>query len=478
MSLVNRTKELGYLDHRYQGHRAEFVVLYGRRRVGKTALVYHWVQDKPHLFFFATPGATGEQLLTEFSRLVNRALGKPESSRPLGSWEDAFRAMGYLARAGRYTIVLDEFPALAQAVPALAGILQKVWDLELQHLPGLFLILTGSLLSVIRRDVLDNNAPLFRRHTWAYHLKPMWVTDLGGFFPDASPDQLVEIYSVVGGVPQYLIAFRPDADLMTNVREVIASPQGSLFNEAPLQLHQELGPKDVATYLRVLTAIAEGNHTRKAIAAAAAIGDLHAADHYLAMLQDIDLVERRKPLSRLRTRQRWGTYHLKDPFFRFWHKFIKPAQPRLEVGVGLDELMATIRRQLPYVISPVWEEIARRYLLQVGGEGGIPPLEAVGSWHSSSYTGVRRGVQIDIVGVNWRERVVVFGECKWGVDNRVTDKTLEKLMDAGMAWLRGAETRWEIHYAIFAQAFGRVWEVAQEEPDAHFFRPEDVLALR
>ena len=83
---------------------------------------------------------------------------------------------------------------------------------------------------------------------------------------------------------------------------------------------------------------------------------------------------------------------------------------------------------------------------------------------------------MDVVGVNWRERVVVFGECKWGVDNRVTDKTLEKLMDAGMAWLRGTETRWETHYVAYAQSFGRVWEVAEVEPEVHFFRPQDVVA--
>ena len=180
--LRNRKRELGYLDTRYASGRAELVVLYGRRRVGKTTLAYHWAQDKPHLFFFATQDDNAT-LLRRFSQLIRTSAG--EESAPAFSypdWETALRALASLAREQRLVVVIDEFPRLVAAHPPIASYLQMVWDTELQH-TQVYMILTGSLLSVMRQQVLAPDAPLYLRHTWPFELKPLTVADLSAFFP-------------------------------------------------------------------------------------------------------------------------------------------------------------------------------------------------------------------------------------------------------------------------------------------------------
>lgn len=294
--LINRTRELGYLDARYTGRRAEIVVLYGRRRVGKTSLLHHWVQAKPHLFFFATEDDSAT-LLRRFSQLIQQAAGQVvEPGFCYPDWESALRALIPLASAGRFVVVIDEFPRLVAAYPPITSYLQMVWDMALQH-TQIFLILTGSLLSVMRRELLAADSPLYLRHTWPFELKPLTVSDLPAFFPTYSADALIETYAIFGGLPYYLISVDPTVDLLTNIRRAVLSPTGSLLNEIPLQLHLELQGMDVRLYMRVLQAIAKGAHTRQAIGQAAGFQDKNLS-HYLHTLQELGLVLGRTPLER------------------------------------------------------------------------------------------------------------------------------------------------------------------------------------
>ena len=155
------------------------------------------------------------------------------------SWSAAFSAIAELANQRRLVVVLDEFPYLVEADPELPTLLQREWDLRLQR-SHLFLVLSGSIQSVIRQQVLDPSAPLYRRHTWPYELRPLTLSDLPPFFPRYSAEQLVEAYAVLGGLPYYLISVDPQIGLLTNIKRHVLSPQGSLFAEVRLQLHEEL----------------------------------------------------------------------------------------------------------------------------------------------------------------------------------------------------------------------------------------------
>ncbi|UCC64767.1 MAG: ATP-binding protein [Anaerolineae bacterium] len=467
--LRNRERELGYLNTRYASSRAEVVVLYGRRRVGKTTLAYHWAQDKPHLFFFATQDDNAT-LLRRFSQLTRQVSGEsPDPAFTFPDWETALRALASLARERRFVVVIDEFPRLVAAHPPIASYLQLAWDMDLQY-TQVFLILTGSLLSVMRQQVLDPDAPLYLRHTWPFELKPLTVADLSAFFPAYSPDALVETYAVLGGMPYYLISVNSAVDLLTNVRQAILEPTGSLFNEIPLQLHLEMRGIDLPLYMRVLQAIAQGAHSRSEITQAAALEGKNLS-HYLLTLQEMGLVTVQQPLERSRARRRWARYHLQDPFLRFWQRFVGPRQAELEIGHGQEALWHEIRHQLPHVVAPMWERIARWHLLQSGGQGGLPPVAEVGSWWSGQ-------AQIDAVGVDRHSRSVVFGEARWRQEP-VTGRNLERLVERGQKWLRGSDAHWDVHYVVYARNLAAGLQIlAEGERKVHLFTPADILASR
>jgi AAA+ ATPase superfamily predicted ATPase len=464
---LNRERELGYLDSRYRRPSAEIAVIYGRRRVGKSALVFEWSKDKRHAFFFAQR-LDSATLLRQFSHelaLADRAETGTPTDLSYSDWESAFRAMGDLARENRLVVVIDEYPYLVEMVPGISTVLQKVWDLVLQH-TNLFLILTGSLLSVMRRHLLEAEAPLYRRHTWPFELHPLRVGGLHSFFPHRSPSELVDTFAVLGGMPHYLISVDREVSLMHNIEQDILSPAGSLFDEPRLQLHEELRG-DVEGYMRVLGAIARGAHQRGDIANASGLGSANKVGWYLGALVELGLVEHRQPVSRVSKPRRWGTYHLRDPFFRFWHRWVLPRRNYLEIGQGQRGALDQIRQNMPYIVAPVWEEIARAHLYTVSARGEIPiQIEEVGSWWS-------RDAQIDLVAVNRAERRVVLGEAKWQRAT-VTEADLERLVNRGLRWLDG-DTYWDVHYAFFAREFGRVSDSAASDPRVHLYTPEDVV---
>ena len=341
-----------------------------------------------------------------------------------------------------------------------------VWDMELQH-TRLFLILTGSLLSVMRRQFLSPDAPLYLRHTWPFELKPLTVADLPAFFPTYTTEDIIETYAVLGGMPYYLISVDRRADLMTNIRRAILEPTGPLFNEIPLQLHLEMQGMGVALHMRVLRAIAQGAHTRAAISQATALGTKNLS-HYLLSLQEMGLVEARRPLERSPGNRRWARYHLRDPFMRFWMRFVAPRQAELEIGLGQEAAWNEIRLQMPYIVAPIWEQIARHDLLLRARQGGMPPVSEVGSWWS-------RQTQIDVVGVDRRNYAVIFGEARWRQEP-FTIGDLEHLMAKGHHWLRGSDALWDVHYALYARHFSpSLHNLAAHERNVHLITPADVV---
>jgi len=463
---LNRIQELGYLDDRYRAGRAEIVVIYGRRRVGKTALLFEWSEDKPCVFFFARR-ANKATLLAEFSQEIRAfATGDlPPTDFSYPSWAAAFQQIAALAADRRVVVVLDEFPYLVEADPELPTLIQREWDMRLQH-TRVFLVLTGSLQSVMHQQILAPDAPLYRRHTWPFELKPLTLADLPAFFPRYTPDQLVETYAVLGGMPYYLISVEADTSLMTNIRRHILAPQGSLFAEVRLQLHAELRG-NIEGHLAILRAVAGGAHRRAAIARTVGL-PARSADHLLATLVELGILEHRLPVGRIRKTDRWGTYHLRDPFFRFWHRWGLPNEEYLTIGRRQEEVADQIRQALPRIVAPVWEEVARRHLLVASADGIIPiRFEEIGSWWSAK-------AQIDVVGINRAERRVCFGEAKW-TRAPVTEGDLDALIDKSIHWL-GGDTGWEVHYTLFARDFGRVREQAAADPGIHFFTPADILS--
>jgi AAA+ ATPase superfamily predicted ATPase len=296
--------------------------------------------------------------------------------------------------------------------------------------------------------LLSRGSPLFGRFTGQWHLQPLEFDALLKFLPGWKADQRVAAYAILGGVPAYLSWLRPKLSLVNNIRQVILAP-GSVFTAEPAMLLADQ-VREPRAYQAVLQAIGAGAHTLDDIANAALIGKAHLSA-YLARLQELRLVERRLPVTippRKRISSRMGRYHLTDPFLRFYFRFIAPM--RDEVGFRPEGVMAIIKQQLrAYVGATAFEELCRDWVRQQSDQGQLP-LKAV---QVGSHWG--RNVQVDVAAVNWQDKAVLVGECKWGT-NKVDKATMDELLESKTPQLVQAlpdEGRgWTVHHAFFARA--------------------------
>ncbi|MEM7535444.1 MAG: ATP-binding protein [Chloroflexota bacterium] len=468
---LNRVNELADLETRYQSNQAEFVVLWGRRRVGKTSLVWAFCQDKPSVFYFSER-ASSDYLLREFSQKL-RAVLEPEHTAKVGEFDDfsypdwytAFQQMAILANNQRIVIVIDEYPYLAESVPGVSTALQKAWDLHLSK-TNIFFVLTGSTISLMSNHVLDATAPLYGRHTWALELKSLLIYDIPPFLPHYTATQCIETYAVLGGMPGYLQQFDDQRPVITNISRQIVSVSGSLFGSARLNIFEEIS--DPGLHLSVIEVIASGAHKPADIGRLAAIRDRGQLRRILLRLKEVRLIEARVPLDRDRGHQRQPGYFIADPYIRFWFRYIKPHMRLLEMREGEQVVLDEIRSQWGLLVAPTWEEIARTHLLRQSARRQLPfYLEEVGSWFSAQ-------AQLDIVGINRRERRVLFGEVKWQRPP-ATIKTLDRLITQSQKWL-GRDPDWDVYYTLFAQSFGAELEKrAAAEGDVFLYTPEDVV---
>jgi AAA+ ATPase superfamily predicted ATPase len=403
---VNREREMAALETRYATDRAELFVVYGRRRVGKTELLRTFCQDKAsekarrHVFFVADLGSEATQLAA-FSRSVSQQLVDPQAEFTFSSWEAAFEFLARAAQTERLVVVLDEFSYLAQVNPAFPSILQRLWDTQLQE-TRIMLILCGSYVGLMERDVLAYRAPLYGRRTGQWLLMPLTFDQVGLFLPAYSPADRVRAYATLGGAPAYLAQFDDQHSLADNILATILSPQGYLYDEARFLLLQEV--RDPRSYFAVLEALAQGRTRPNEIAQKAGMGGGAAAMPALKTLIGLRLVERHLPVTeRHPHKSRKGLYRISDPYFRFWFRFVHPQRSALEEGRAQATLDQYILPQLDLFTSLTFEEICREHVWRM--ELPFTP-QRVGAWWD-------RHAEIDVLAISEAAQSLLIGECKW-----------------------------------------------------------------
>ena len=358
---INRQAELANLEAHYQSGRAELFVLYGRRRVGKTELLRHFCEDKPHIFFIATLSSDFDQLAS-FSQEIWRFTHEnvPEGFT-FPSWEAAFRALADLP--GRPIVVLDEFTYLISGNKAIPSLLQKVWD-ELLRTTQVFLILCGSYVGMMEREILGYQAPLYGRRTGSYLLPALDLPAAAAFFPAYSPIQQIEAWAVLGGMPYYLTVFSDQADIFANIRTHVLDSQGTLRREPQLLLMEEL--REPRNYFSILRAIAQGSTRLNEISQAARVGDASTTARYLDILQDMRVVSRSVPATESRPeKSKRGLYRIVDGFLRFWFRYVHQNQGSLDLGLADAVLAQRLRPTFDQFVSYAFEEAARAHVARL-----------------------------------------------------------------------------------------------------------------
>ncbi|HFD40853.1 MAG TPA: ATP-binding protein [Anaerolineae bacterium] len=433
---VNRERELAALEACYATDKAELFVLYGRRRVGKTELLRTFCRDKRHIFFVADLGSEATQLAA-FSRVVGRQLlGSGEIGFP--SWDAVFDLLARSSQSERLVVVLDEFSYLAQSNPAFPSILQRLWDTQLRE-SRIMLILCGSYIGLMERDVLAYRAPLYGRRSGQWLLTPLSFDQIGPFLPTYAPADRVRAYAILGGTPAYLTRFDPRRSLGDNILTAILSPQGYLYDEARFLLLQEV--REPRSYFAVLEALAQGRTRPNEIAQKAGMGGGAAAMPTLKTLMDLRLVERHVPVTeRHPHKSRKGLYRISDPYFRFWFRFVHPQRSALEEGRAQAVLEQQILPVLDHFTSLTFEEICRQHVWRMA----LPFVpQRVGAWWD-------RHTEIDVAAVGKAEDALLVGECKWSarpVGANILDDLKRKA-----ARLLGQGTWSQVIYALFSRS--------------------------
>ena len=444
---VDREYELAFLNDlltRSHPGPAQLVLLYGRRRVGKSELLLHWAEQSR--IKYAYWEAIKEGATMQRTHLFARLLGIPPGGAPgFRSWVDLWEAAAKMLGSERQIIILDELPYAADADPAFLSALQYAWDQYFQRSQAV-LVLCGSHVRTMQ-TLLSLQSPLFGRMTAQWHLQQLPFSALAEFFPRWNADERVAAYAVVGGIPAYLNWLDPGLDLENNIRKIILNPGGMFLAEPNFLLYDEV--RELSHYLAVLRAIGTGAHTLDEISAQCFLPTT-SANAYLATLQELQLVERRLPVTvhtSVRARSRSGRYHLSDPYFRFYFRFLAPHLDNPPVKP--DQVLVAIRANLrSFVGATAFEDLARQWIMKQSENNQLPfQPEAIGSYWN-------RRVQVDVVALNWQTHHILLGECKWGVD-RVDRQVVRELVEAKTSLvlkdLPDSGEGWQVHYALFGR---------------------------
>ena len=448
MHFVNRENELDFLNKlltQPRSRAAQFVLIYGRRRVGKTRLLRHWISqtELPSTYWVAEKETASLQRRKFIAEFEDRPL---RQTPLLDSWSEVWELVADQIGDKRHILVIDELPYASHADPALLSSLQHAWDQYFEN-SQLILILCGSQMRVME-TLQFHQSPLFGRFTAQWHLEPLPFHSLEQFYPDWSIEERVALYAIVGGVPAYLNWLHSERRLVENIQNVILAP-GSLFIAEPtFLLYDEVN--EPQSFLSILKAIGMGNHTLSTISNYSLIGKTHLSS-YLVRLQELKLVERRIPAtvpSAKRRTSRQGRYHFSDPYFHFYFRFLAPFNDILPDDI--EPVLEKVRLELrAFVGQTAFEQLSQQWVREQRKRGELTfrPLIIGSHWS--------RKVQIDVVGVNWDSRDILLGECKWG-DNPVGRGTVRELVEQKTPKLLGElpfnPSDWSVHYVFFARA--------------------------
>ncbi len=403
MRFVDRTKELDTLEREYKRAEVSLVVIYGRRRVGKTELIRHFIQDKPALYFLATEESEAMNR-EEFQRLAADFLGNDllRSSR-IDRWEPIFQQI--VKEDRRTVIVIDEFQYIGKGSPAFLSVFQRIWDTILSR-ANVMVILCGSLVSMMMSQTLNYDAPLYGRRTAQIRLRPISFPHYHEFFTEELPkEELIKRYSLTGGVPKYVEMFRNSNDLREAVQNSILNPSSYLYDEPAFLLQKEV--TDVGSYFSILRIIAAGNHSSSKIATLLQQKQTN-LPRYLKVLIDLDLLEREVPVTESNPeKSKKGLYHIRDSFIRFWFRFVYPNRSYIEMGHANVVMNRIEQNFIDNHVSFVYEEICREKLWEMSAMGRLPGnLERIGRWWDNSH-------EVDVAGISEADNLIVLGECKF-----------------------------------------------------------------
>lgn len=437
---VDREQEMETLQSEYEKDGSALVVLYGRRRVGKTTLISEFIKDKNALFFLASEEseAQNRSLLKEkVAEFINSDLLR---SAEVKSWDVLFQSIMDTPFESKPVIVLDEFQYLGKANPAFPSIFQRIWE-EILKDKSVMVILCGSLISMMESQTLAYGSPLYGRRTAQIRLKQIPFAYYHEFFPGKSHRELIEMYAVTGGVPKYIELFSESGDIYSAIRKCVLNRSGYLYDEPHFLLQQEV--TEVGSCFSIMRAIAAGNSKLSAISAVLEI-KATSLTKYLKTLIDLDILEREVPITEENPeRSKKGLYKIKDNYLRFWFAFVYPNMSFIESGHS-EIVMNKIKKSLVRNhIAFVYEDVCKERMWELNAEDRWPfNFTKLGRYWDAR-------TEIDIAAIDPEGKNLILGECKYWQEPVDVDvlRNLEAKTDA-VDWERNNRKVWYVLFSV------------------------------
>jgi len=397
-----RMKELEIMENMYKKRGFELLVLYGRRRIGKTTLISHFIQDKPSIFFSAQE-ANDVINLKIFSELIYQFFELQNSGLPaFTDWNSAFLFLADKARNKRLILVFDEFPYAAGANKGLKSILQNVIDHKFKE-SNIFIILSGSHIGFMENEVLGSKSPLFGRRTAQMKLSGFDYIDASDMLSKFNIEDKIKLYSCIGGTPYYLSRIDKNLSFEKNLESLYFEPSGYLYEEPLMLLKQEL--REGAMYNSIISAIALGATKLNEISLK--IGEERSKTiKYLDTLIGLNILYKEFPFGENPEKSRKGIYRIKDNCYRFWYRYVFMNKTSIEQGAGAALFKFFLPELNSYIGGP-FEDICMQYMIRMNNLQALPFIFIQsGRWWDSN-------TEIDMVFSDTSKKNIIFAECKW-----------------------------------------------------------------
>ena len=471
MKFIGRKREMEKLESEYSRDRS-FVVIYGRRRVGKTTLIKEFLKDKTAFYFLAT-----EEIESQSMKRLAGVVARTTKNRLLQNatfmdWLDLFQVIADYEPEKKKVFVIDEFPYLVKTNSAFPSILQNAWDEVLKD-KNVMLILSGSLIGMMQKHALSYDSPLYGRRTSQMRLAPLLFTDIYAV-QSLSFTESVEQYAVTGGVPKYLEFFEDGRELTEQIKDAVLSKNGFLYEEPFFLLKSE--SMTAVNYFSIIKAIADGNHKIGKIAGVLGI-ESSKLTPYLSTLSELGFVEKRTPVTEKNPeKSRKGLYFIADNFIRFWFKYVYPYKGELELDnmqIVLEEMKKDFETKF---VAFAYEDICKDIFANLCKRGVVDFVPSrIGAYWLNDYTG---DTEIDVMAVDNQNKRIFAGECKYHrnpVDAPVYYALKEKVLNAGE--IRKSYPSYDVIYGIFSKSgfTQRMLDAARETSNLVLVNEDSVL---
>lgn len=478
---IGREAELKFLNDKYEDNGGQLIVLYGRRRVGKTETLREFCKGKPHIFFSCTQTTDRAQLQKFSKQLLKENIPAKNYVTEFADWEKAFRAVLDLPYGEeKKLLIIDEFPYMCKSNKSIPSILQNLWDAELRD-ANVMIVLCGSAMSFIEKELLAEKNPLYGRATGIYKMREMGFYDAVKFFPDYSERDKVIAYSVLGGIPHYLRQWNPKLSVAENIKRNILTKGCILYSEVDFLLHQEL--RETPIYNSIIEAVALGNTSLNNISQKSLVEDTSKTSVYLKNLIELGIVEREFSVDTKVKEQangNRGTYRLTDNFFRFWYAFGFANFSQLEDGDVEGVYEYIVEPALHEFASFAFEDVCREFVREMQKRNELPfRFAKMGRWtgkttvrDTKAESGYRIAeTEIDLLCIDKKGKEYLVGECKFKKDPFDYGEYLDTLMK-----LSPLKEKAKFHYALFSEnGFDEKIEAEAETNGTRLYSLEQIV---